>query len=46
MDGRVRALDNVFVERLWRNVKQKDLCLKGYETAGCHLKFDLFLSGR
>ena len=34
MDGRGRALDNVFVERLWRNVKQEDLYLKGYETAG------------
>ena len=33
MDGRGRALDNVFVERLWRNVKQEDLYLKGYETA-------------
>ena len=34
MDGRGRALDNVFVERLWRKVKQEDLYLKGYETAG------------
>ena len=30
MDGRGRALDNVFVERLWRNVKHEDLYLKGY----------------
>ena len=32
MDGRGRALDNVFVERLWRTVKQEDIYLKGYST--------------
>lgn len=30
MDGRGRALDNIFVERLWRNVKCEDVYLKGY----------------
>jgi putative transposase len=30
MDGRGRALDNIFVERLWRSVKHEDLYLKGY----------------
>jgi putative transposase len=30
MDGRGRALDNVFVERLWRNVKYEDIYLKDY----------------
>ena len=25
-----RALDNIFVERLWRNVKYEDVYLKGY----------------
>lgn len=30
MDGRGRALDNVFVERLWRSVKYEDLYLKEY----------------
>jgi putative transposase len=30
MDGRGRALDNVFVERLWRSLKHEDLYLKGY----------------
>ncbi|WP_208281770.1 IS3 family transposase [Massilia oculi] len=30
MDGRGRALDNIFVERLWRNVKHEDVYLKGY----------------
>jgi putative transposase len=34
MDGRGRALDNIFVERLWRNVKHEDVYLKGYATMG------------
>ena len=32
MDGRGRALDNVFVERLWRNVKYERVYLYNYET--------------
>lgn len=32
MDGRGRALDNIFVERLWRNVKHEDIYLKSYVT--------------
>lgn len=32
MDGKGRALDNVFVERLWRTVKQEEVYLKGYRT--------------
>lgn len=32
MDGRGRALDNIFVERLWRSVKHEDVYLKGYDT--------------
>jgi putative transposase len=32
MDGRGRALDNIFVERLWRTVKYEDLYLKDYST--------------
>lgn len=32
MDGRGRALDNVFVERLWRSVKQEHVYLHEYET--------------
>ena len=31
-DGRGRALDNVFIERLWRSVKYEDVYLQGYET--------------
>jgi putative transposase len=32
MDGRGRALDNVFVERLWRSVKYEEVYLQEYET--------------
>ena len=32
MDGRGRALDNIFVERLWRSVKHEDIYLKGYAS--------------
>jgi putative transposase len=33
MDGRGRALDNVFVERLWRTVKYEEVYLKDYDDA-------------
>lgn len=33
MDGRGRALDNVFVERLWRSLKYEDIYLKDYAAA-------------
>ena len=32
MDGRGRALDNVFVERLWRSVKYEEVYLKDYSS--------------
>ena len=32
MDGRGRALDNVFVERLWRSVKYEEVYLHDYAT--------------
>ena len=32
MDGRGRALDNIFVERLWRTVKYEEVYLKAYTT--------------
>jgi putative transposase len=32
MDGRGRALDNIFVERLWRSVKYEEVYLKSYAT--------------
>ena len=33
MDGRGRALDNVFVERLWRSVKYEEVYLNEYRSA-------------
>jgi len=33
MDGRGRALDNVFIERLWRSLKYEDLYLHNYSDA-------------
>ncbi len=47
MDGRGRALDNIFVERLWRTVKYEDVYLKGYQTipdtqAGLSVYFDYY----
>lgn len=32
MDGRGRALDNIFVERLWRSVKYEEVYLKDYNS--------------
>lgn len=32
MDGRGRALDNIFVERLWRTVKYEHIDLNEYEN--------------
>ena len=32
MDGRGRALDNVFVERLWRSVKYENIYLNDYQS--------------
>lgn len=45
MDGRGRALDNIFVERLWRSVKYEDLYLNFYETVPhlCRGLTDYFL---
>jgi len=34
MDGRGRAFDNIFVERLWRTVKYEDVYLNGYANMG------------
>jgi len=36
MDGRGRALDNVFVERLWRTVKYEDIYPEGLRRRGRH----------
>jgi putative transposase len=32
MDGRGRAFDNIFVERLWRSVKYEEVYIKDYRT--------------
>lgn len=40
MDGRGRALDNIFVERLWRTVKYENIYLKAYPSV---LELDLGL---
>ena len=34
MDGTGRALDNVYVERLWRSLKYEDIYLNSYESLG------------
>jgi putative transposase len=46
MDGRGRALDNIFVERLWRTVKYEEVYLHSYESVrqakerlGAYLRF-------
>jgi putative transposase len=45
MDGQGRALDNVFVERLWRTVKYEEIYLKDYATgAECHGGLKSYLS--
>ena len=40
MDGRGRAIDNVFIERLWRSVKYEEVYLRDY-TDGWHAKASL-----
>ena len=32
MDGKGRALDNIYVERLWRSLKYEDVYIKSYEN--------------
>jgi len=32
MDGRGRALDNIYIERLWRTVKYEEIFLKSYNS--------------
>jgi putative transposase len=47
MDGRGRAVDNVFVERLWRSVKQEEIYPKAHATVpalyrGLHTYFGFY----
>lgn len=32
MDGKGRAIDNVFTERLWRTIKYENIYIKGYQS--------------
>jgi putative transposase len=47
MDGRGRALDNAFVERLWRTVKYENIYLMDYASVpdlemGLHAYFRFY----
>jgi putative transposase len=47
MDGRGRALDNVFVERLWRSVKWEEVYVNSYQSVhdawhGLHRYFTFY----
>jgi putative transposase len=43
MDGKGRCLDNIFIERLWRTVKQQDIYIRHYETvAECRVGLTRF----
>jgi putative transposase len=45
MDGKGRALDNVFVERLWRSVKYEEVYLHDYTNgAECHAGVSRYMS--
>lgn len=45
MDGRGRALDNVFVERFWRTIKQEEVYLKDYQSGlEAHKNLDRYIS--
>lgn len=51
MDGKGRALDNIFIERLWRSVKYEDIYLQDYATvplldAGLHRYFTFYNTQR
>lgn len=51
MDGKGRALDNVFVERLWRSLKYEEIYPKGYENLkelkkGLEKYFEFYNSNR
>ncbi len=51
MDGKGRALDNIFIERLWRSVKYENVYLKVYETSrelikGMNEYFDFYNNRR
>lgn len=41
MDGKGRALDNIFIERLWRSLKYEEIYLKEYKEFTVNKAFDL-----
>lgn len=51
MDSRGRAMDNIFIERLWRSLKYEDIYINNYETVrelhtGLSRYFDLYNNER
>lgn len=51
MDSRGRAMDNIFIERLWRSLKYEDIYINNYETVrelhvGLTRYFDLYNNER
>ena len=51
MDGKNLALDNIYVERLWRSLKYEDIYLKSYESilvlkTGLHNYFNFYNTER
>jgi len=51
MDGKGRAVDNIFIERLWRSLKYEDVYLQDYATvplldAGLHHYFKFYNTDR
>jgi putative transposase len=32
MDGKGRYLDNIFIERLWRNLKYEEVYIRAYDS--------------
>ena len=50
MDGRGRAMDNIFIERLWRTVKYEEVYLKEYVSVreliqALRVYFDFYKQG-
>ena len=51
MDGKGRALDNIYIERLWRSLKYEDIYIREYETVkdctrGVNKYFEFYNSER
>lgn len=44
MDGKGRALDNIFIERFWRSLKYEDIYIKRYESGKeAHIGIKLYI---